>query len=274
MSLAVDYVCAQVAGAVCGVLMVGMGHPLDTIRVWYQTGNVKFQNLASIPNPKQILSLYRGILPPLFMNGTLVSIGFGFFTVGQQYTQKEVCDIYPIQMLAGGTAATIATAPMSFGMVYCKTQQQLLPAGAGPAERSLFTIGKDLVTQPRLWGRRGLTANLLWDCSCWTGWVGTYRLVLEKTDNPMLAGACGGAMGTLVAQPFDLARSTMIAGQNEKWNTGGIYNCMRHIVQNHGWKGLMRGYPLQFVRASSVHAVSLPAYDYVFDLLRRRFDET
>lgn len=56
-------------GALVGATQVLIGHPLDTLKVWHQT--------RSTPKIITPIKLYRGITPPLMINGMVHSIFFG-----------------------------------------------------------------------------------------------------------------------------------------------------------------------------------------------------
>ena len=61
------------AGSITGISQVLVGHPFDTIKVYYQNEVVQNKNRYSIRN------LYNGIRYPLFTSTLLVSLQFGIY---------------------------------------------------------------------------------------------------------------------------------------------------------------------------------------------------
>ena len=77
-----------------------------------------------------------------------------------------------------------------------------------------------------------------------------------------LAGAASGVVGQFIASPTDLIKVRMQAsgrGQGPKYN--GIMDAGRQIVQQHGIKGLWKGWGPNVQRAALVNLGELATYD-------------
>ena len=88
------------AGTIAGATGILVGHPLDTLKVRYQTGQIS-SNLTI--NRKYILDLYRGILPPLLTSGSVQSINFSLYEFFKKKLKTEYLRSHLSAVFCSGT---------------------------------------------------------------------------------------------------------------------------------------------------------------------------
>lgn len=104
-------------GLIAGASGVVIGHPFDTLKVFYQI------NPSKTTFNLNIRTLYRGILPPLLTSGSIQSINF---TLYEYFKSKIVCLNYGsgvtmfIAASSSGAMMSIITAPL--GMIKIRQQ--------------------------------------------------------------------------------------------------------------------------------------------------------
>ena len=109
------------AGLIAGASGVVIGHPLDTLKVFYQIHPSQASCNLSIRN------LYRGILPPLLTSGSIQSINF---TLYEYFKSKFIRFNYGtgttmfISASCSGAMMSIITAPI--GIVKIRQQTSRL----------------------------------------------------------------------------------------------------------------------------------------------------
>jgi len=277
---------AFLSGAVAGVANTLAGHPLDTLKVWAQTGQLRL-SAGTI----DLRALYRGLGPPLLTLPPLASLNFAVY----EHAREGLWRCYPqlpptlcafLAGLCSGYLLCHVTNPMNV----VKVQQQ---TGAAPRSDSMIRVAIGIV---RGSGWRGLfqgylphagmeglgRASYMATYSMTKGLFGLEDARRGRADGPgratgagslaarILCGSLAGMASWVTAYPFDVVRNNLMhTPQGPGAERIGAMECTRRILRTDGPAGLYRGLGFTLLRAGPVAAVTLPTYDLACDRLGR-----
>lgn len=268
-----------IAGSVAGSLGVVVGQPIDMLRVRQQIGKQQAKPTEGF------FSLFRGILPPLFMTGVVSSFQFGVFQSIQGHYEKmyiKRSSELPLwtHLVAGfgaGAALSVVTSPF----IIVKVQQQALGG-------SLTKTASHLMKMEGIKGLyRGFGAHFWADAVGRAVYMATYEALKRtaaSTNNQnstqttppltytqrLLAGAGAGMATWLAVYPADVIRSRIFALPPGKGNTLTQVGAVQRVYSEYGLMGFTRGLGLTMASAGPIAAVILPTYDYIFQTLQNR----
>lgn len=269
------------AGTVAGVANVAVGHPLDTMKVRWQT--------TGMQQTIQQRSLFAGISGPLLTTPMLAGVNFGlwdYFRVRLTVGCPEVfaADGYSRSPMlfcpeSASSGYSIFVAGVGSGWVCCnltvpmqnfKVQQQTAQADCRLSFRDVVkTVGwKSLF--------RGYAPHAFAESFgrgfYMLGFVVSKRTlgVDQKSDANLVTrifcGAIGGACAWVSIYPADTLRSRMM--KDFRMETySGVLDCMRKVYAEQGVLGFYRGVGVTLIRSMPVAAVTLPTYDYALSVL-------
>jgi len=124
-----------VAGFLSGMVNVSVGHPLDTIKVLYQTNS---------PLPRSILPYYRGFAVPLGLVPVENAIVFGVYHKSRPYFEKDA--IYGHALAGGlaGLAYALFASPMELAKIRLQTRKadEVRREAASVASCKMFTVNE------------------------------------------------------------------------------------------------------------------------------------
>ena len=135
-----------VGGTVGGALQAVVGHPLDTIKVRLQNNQTAGQGglrdvVRSMVREEGMLSLYKGVQAPFFLNGALNAVLFGVNSVSKDIVvaatgRRSHADLglHHVIVSALLTAPVYCAAVVPVELVKCRLQAQ--KGGHGSAEAS------------------------------------------------------------------------------------------------------------------------------------------
>jgi len=255
-----------VSGLIAGACGTVVGHPLDTVKIQLQVGDLKQK--AKI-NSFNILHLYRGFLPPLFTSG------IAQFMIMSLYENIKTNYLHDLTMNNNITnlQSTFIAASISGGFTsFISTPIQLIKI---QQQSSITPIGV-----------RQCIHNIVSKCG-WTGLFhgsipvgfiegvgrGVYMLCYEyfknilSNDNPndvtmnirIVSAASAGSISWLVMYPMDSIKSRRLSDLNEK----SSLQCFRYIWETGGIRAFYRGCFFAVVRSAPVAATILPLYEYI-----------
>ena len=273
-----------VAGLVAGASGVLIGHSFDTAKVQAQVG--KSMDRTSL------LSLYRGILPPLLTTGATRSMYFGVYesirpriAEGLHAPSSDRTAIF----VAGGLTGAI-TAPITAPIQRIKLVQQVEGGGLAVTVRRLVASGT-LV--------RGLGLHCLLETigsACYLSAYAVAKDVLQRhgaalgiapadvaVDPPLtlriLSGMCAGIVGWISIYPLDVLRSRVMSEtvplsadpaapprlRPPPLSAPSIFvmsaAAARDVYAHGGFLGFFRGLSFTLLRAAPVAGTVLPVYD-------------
>jgi len=91
----------------------------------------------------------------------------------------------------------------------------------------------------------------------------------------LMAGGIAGLIGWSASYPQDIIKSNLQITEKEsaiqyrsRYKDGGFWECGKHIVAKHGWKGLWSGFSICAARAFPANAAAFLAYEWTLRFLR------
>ena len=249
------------AGCIAGAFGQLVGHPLDTVKVWAQTGSKEALRLP-------FRALFRGIAGPIVSAGGVQSVRLGMYeTFRRCWGPSEASTPLPVVGLSSASAGLVVS------FILCplhrvKVAQQLYGGG-------LYATARQLRREGSLY--RGLPAVVLFEANglYMSAYVQMKRVLAGREGELRLwarvvAGASANVLTWAVLFPLDTIRSVQQStppGSHHQPPEGLVCSA-RRLVASGGWRRLYRGYGFTLLRAGPVAGVILPAFDgllYAFE---------
>ena len=259
------------AGWFAGAAGVLIGHAFDTAKVQAQVGKSSGGSL---------LTLYRGILPPLLTTGATRSLYFGVYEWVKPHAAAALCrptqDLTTVFVAGAGTG--FLTAPATAPIQRLKLVQQIeggslrstfsrlmasgtLARGLG-LHMTLETIGSGCYLVSYAAAKEALRCHgsgVLWNA----------REASQTSEEPLmlriLSGMAAGCAGWLSIYPLDVLRSRVMSAPPEARSREGIVQmtaaAIRNTYASGGLHGFYRGLSFTLMRAAPVAGTVLPVYD-------------
>jgi solute carrier family 25 carnitine/acylcarnitine transporter 20/29 len=172
----------NIAGFVSGLAQTIVGHPLDTIKVWRQSGR---------PSPNMTIPmLYAGVTYPALTSGLLCSISFGVAAQMKENHGHFVSGLY------AGAASGLLSAPIEYHKIG-------LQCGSGGL-RGL----RGLSEPPR---RMAISATVARDMVGYATYFPVYYYLNDKLGT-LTAGGIAGMVSWTVSYPLDSIKTSLQAG--------------------------------------------------------------
>lgn len=271
-----------VAGWTAGVTGTLVGHPLDSLKVWVQTG-VSPKNKSSARFKAGFSStvrrFYAGVSGPVITVGLIQSINFAVYDSTRRYWYYHFDspnadpsdgsylyrDSYTSVAVAGATAGA-ALSLITSPVLQIKTKQQ--------TSRDM-TFRKALshtVRHPTI----GFGTHFLVETTNRSIYFCTYELCkryfMNQDDNTtsltgrMISAGTAGISCWAVLYPLDALRSRLYASSGAGLDVSAR-DMVRIMHAENGWRSFYRGFAITTLRAGPVAAAILPVYDLVLDYL-------
>ena len=172
------YMDAYIAGSLSGFVQILIGHPLDTYKVWLQTGQKN----------KKFINIYNGIKYPLVINCIHNSVLFGTNNYLSHYINNQW-----ITGFITGIASSFICGPME---LYKIRDQSYKP--------------RPNISQIMI----GFYPTLLRECITGSLYFGTYHyLYHERKNSCLLSGGIAGVFSWLISHPIDTIKSQIQSGK-------------------------------------------------------------
>lgn len=285
-----------IAGWTAGVTGTLAGHPLDSLKVWVQTGRgTSFaKNQASTTmaatSPGMLSTIrrfYTGVSGPMLTVGLIQSINFTVYDATRRYWYYNVDkpnadpldgmyrdhDSYTSVAVAGATAGAILSMITS-PVLQIKTKQQT------NANMSFRTALKHTLRHPTV----GFGTHFAVETANRAVYFCTYeyckRHVFANQEKDgsssnnmsltgrMLSAGAAGISCWVVCYPLDALRSRLYATSGAGLNVSAR-RMTTIMLQENGWRSFYRGFAITTLRAGPVAAAILPVYDWVLDQLNQ-----
>lgn len=215
-------------GAFGGTVGLVMSHPIDTIKTCVQSNK---------PVPRNIISLYRGVLPPLFGMSLEKAIVFGTY----EYCKNNGLSTYLSGAISGFTASLVVTPYERLKII----------------RQSGSVLTKTDFLPNTLW--RGLSATFTREVPGFAIYFSTYETLKNKfyPDHnsitgigSMILGASAGSVAWLFIYPQDVIKTRM---QSDKSKIGFVQT-VNQIMKESGFRGFLKGFHFALMRAMPLHA--------------------
>lgn len=280
---------AFIAGSIAGAAGIFVGHPLDTLKTFAQTGRKR---------PDSVLSLFRGIHLQALVAGSIQSLHLGVYENLRRVLTPGLGDLdAPLWAHAcAGTTGGILVSTLTTPLSRIKVAQQLTGSGfvatlrAIGGVRSLYVGGLcTLVFEASRGGymvvyqcfKRALSSTTT-AAGREGGGVGEVTISL---GGRVAAGAAANVVVWAVMFPVETVRNVqqgeaaraLVAGSSserqlpqqlhQQHAPRGAIACARNLVREAGVRRLYRGWLLTVLRAGPVAGVMLPCFELVLPTL-------
>ena len=213
---------ATISGSVGGMLGVLASHPIDTVKVLYQSTGAKsiINTTKGIIRKYGYKGFYRGIIPPLLGFTAEKACVIGSY----EYMKKRTGNIY-LSSLWAGFICTFIISPME------KIKINMQNSSKNPY-RNLH---------------RGWVSTVLRETPSYVVYLVLYEKLKERFNSPFLNGATAGTVAWLTAYPADMVKTFC---QEHDYT---IRQATSKIYRAHGISGFFRGINLALLRAFILH---------------------
>ncbi|XP_058057204.1 mitochondrial 2-oxodicarboxylate carrier [Anopheles bellator] len=283
------------AGGSAGFVEVCIMHPLDLVKTRLQLQarpaaglpasttyyNGVFDCIRKMAQSEGVLSLYKGILPPVLVETPKRAVKFLTFEQYKRFflfgSDKPTPLTFSLAGLGAGVTEAILVNP--FEMVKVTLQANKNKMGQVP---STWAVTKQIINESGfgLNGlNRGLTAtigrngvfNMIYFGFYHSvkGIVPEYKDPVKEFLRKVTIGFVSGTLGSIVNIPFDVAKSRIqgpqpVPGQ-VKYRT--TFGSMAIVAREEGFAALYKGLTPKVMRLGPGGAIMLVVYDYVYAFL-------
>jgi len=277
-----------IAGGFGGSCLVGVGHPLDTIKVRLQTQITT----PGLPPPysgvldcakktlarEGVKGLYKGIVAPLIGVTPMYSacfLGYGFGQNLLRSSPDEVLSMTKI-FIAGNISAVFTTGIMVPGeRIKCLLQIQGQDGGpkkyAGPWDCAKQLVKEQGVARGLY---KGTVATFLRDGpgtgAYFVGYEFFKRLLADEKGHvsslaTLFSGGMAGIFNWLVGLPADVLKSRLQTAPEGTYT--GVADVFRKTVQAEGLGALYKGFGAVMIRAFPANAACFFGYESALKFL-------
>jgi len=269
----------MVSGSLGGVIEACLCQPLDVAKTRLQLDSQKrykgfYHCLSTIVREEGVRSLYKGLTPFITHLTLKYALRLGSFGVLRNAisTSKEESSLtrtFIAGLGAGALEAVVVVTPFEVLKTRLQKQKGMVKENLkyrGPLHCATTIIREEGV--PALW--KGVTATVIRQASN----QGTSFLAVQWVNNnlwgkiegdgqtlsvlkTLTTGFLAGAVGPLLNQPFDVAKSRMMAqeqiGIHRKYTSTG--QCLKMVGSQEGVLSLYRGLGLRLARVAPGQAI-------------------
>jgi len=283
-----------IAGGAGGACLVIIGHPLDTIKVRFQTMQIVpgqtppytgvIDCATKIIAKEGVLGLYKGMLAPLLGVTPMYSLcffGYGIgkkiFTTRETYSRQSPKDLMLIG-LAGATSGFFTTpilAPLERLKCILQIQNMNPPVEGEKRFKGPVDLGKHILKEGGIRSlNRGYWATNVRDSLGSVAYFSVYEVLKRKFKDYgsigiLCAGGFAGMANWLPALPVDTLKSRLQTAPEGKYT--GVRQVAAEIFAKEGtaggFKTLYRGIGPVMVRAFPANAACFWGYETVRKLL-------
>ena len=217
-----DYFAGTVGGAV-GILI---SHPVDTLRIRYQSAPGK---------PLNFLGLYKGVAPPLVGMMLEKSIVFGVYSSVKQHTSSHF-----LAGISAGIACTTIVTPIE--KIKINLQNGIPFKNMNLSLRSLYN---------------GYTPCLFREVPGFGLYFSSYNFMKQRFNQEdssfktMLCGGFSGVFAWIFIYPADVVKTRL---QSDTLKYPNVIECIRHTRSTLGISVFYKGVSLALLRAFQLHS--------------------
>lgn len=275
-----------VSGTCAGVVAKFFEYPFDTVKVRVQIAETGVYNgyvdcAMKLFRQEGFKGFYRGIAAPTFGAGMENAVCFAGYGCGLRLYDwiggtSHGKDPTPQQTIFAGAVSGLFVAKVLTPVELLKCVMQV--EHTLPREQRKYSGVVDVARD--VWRREGLKgmykgheATLVREVPGNAAWFGCYNLALymqtpagsHRDQLPAwriaLAGGCGGVMYWTAFFPADVVKTKMQL--NPACAQRGFLGTLVHQYQNHGIRGLYRGWSITAARAFPGNAIIFSVYEMV-----------
>ncbi|UJR17765.1 hypothetical protein I4U23_004663 [Adineta vaga] len=270
------------AGAIAGITEVLTMYPLDVVKTRSQLSVGKsmgtIASLRNIVKQEGMRRLYRGIIPPIFMETPKRATKFAANDMwGQFYRklfhiEKTTQSLSILTGASAGATETIIVVPFELVKVRLQDKQN-----AHLYSGTMDCLKKIIKSEGIFALYNGFEATLMRHITWNAGYFGVIFQVKSqlpakpKMLNDFIAGAIGGCVGTTLNTPFDVVKSRI---QNSpRTNLPSKYNwsipSLFIVAREEGFLALYKGFVPKVLRLGPGGGILLVVYNTLMDFFEK-----
>ena len=268
------------AGLTAGITGTLVGHPLDSVKVWIQTGTKPtVENATSQGMLSSIRRSYAGVVSPIVTVGLIQSINFAAYDSMRRYWYYHYEDPNGnpadkaylrndsfTSVAVSGVAAGVVVSAITQPVMMIKTKQQ-------SQNMKLIDAMKHSLRNPMV----GFGTHLFMETANRSIYFVTYEALKRRYSDAngnssltarMMSAAVSGVACWMFIYPSDVIRSRLYWASASGQQMNAL-QAIREMHAEHGWRSFFKGYGITMLRAGPVAAFILPVYDIVLDQLNK-----
>ena len=272
---------SSLAGLAAGITGTLVGHPLDSVKVWIQTG-IK-PNVGNTTSSLSILGSirrsYAGVASPIMTVGLIQSINFAAYDSMRRYWYYHYEDPHGdpadkaylnndsfASVALSGVGAGVVVSAITQPVVMIKTKQQ--------SQNMKFTEAiKHSIRHPMV----GFGTHLFMETANRSIYFVVYEALKRKYSDAhgnasmttrMTSAMAAGVACWMFIYPSDVIRSRLYSASASGRHLNAV-QVVREMHAEQGWRSFFKGYTVTMLRAGPVAAVILPVYDIVLEQLNK-----
>jgi len=281
------YLRVALAGGVAGATGSAVLYPIDSAKTLRQSNpnaykSVRHALLQMLQSKNAIQRVYKGILPAAMGAIPSSALYFGAYESSKVALQKlmgsssksTTTDDYRKRLFVHGLAAASGNVISSFVFVPKEVIKQQLQIKHG-AKTTVMSIVKEkgisglyagygatlLRNIPSATIRFVLYEELKrkWAANKGGNEGSTAQQQKLRAAGTFLAGAVAGSTSSFVMTPIDVVKTRLATGSCPL----GVKNCMLHVIQDVGWKGLYAGAGSRVLWSGAFSAIGFGTFELV-----------
>lgn len=196
-----------IGGFISGIVQTLIGHPFDTIKVYYQN---------SLKKKIKLTNLYRGISYPLLTNSCVTSLNFSVYS----YMREKFNTSHMISGGVSGIATGIVLTPIE-----------------------LYKIRRQLFVKSPVKPTKGFSSCLLREIPAFASYFSTYHYLKENNWSILNSGGIAGMVCWIITYPLDVIKTRVQSGKAQNimsaFKQGSLFNGISIC--------LLRSYPVNAI---------------------------
>ncbi|XP_076034144.1 mitochondrial 2-oxodicarboxylate carrier [Oratosquilla oratoria] len=283
-----------IAGGSAGFTEICIMHPLDVVKTRFQiqtTGNPAdpfyytsiFDCLRKMARNEGLLSLYKGVLPPVLVETPKRAVKFLSFEIYKQLCGTMTPTTFFLAGLGSGVTEAILVNP--FEVV--KVAQQANKADQKVAP-SVWKVTREIVRTQGIGFRglnKGVTATIGRNGVFNMIYFGVFHSVNSRVSQPkekwmqnvqkFAIGLVGGVIGSCANIPFDVAKSRIQGPQPEpgKIKYRSTFASIAIVYREEGLRALYKGLVPKVLRLGPGAGIMMVVYEHVHKYLTLRYPD-
>jgi len=264
-----------IAGSMSGVIRIGVGYPIETLKVRIQTiyGDKSIlSNTQKIYRTEGIRGFYRGSFGLFIGSSILTSIEFGTYSKVSKYigTNSNTTNFI------GGTLAGFVQSPLTIPIEHIRNRMQVTSL-MGEKYKNSYDAYKKIYMN---YGLKGIYKGSILTIIRDTPSTGLYFMSYRMTENrlqymdknnrlksiaPGISGVVAGLAFWIPIYPIDVIKNRIQTdGFNKsamKYN--GMFDCAKQLYKSDGILGFYRGFNACLLRSIPVHFAMFLCYENI-----------
>lgn len=268
-----------IAGSVSGIIRIGVGYPIETLKVRIQTAygdRSILSNTKKIYRNEGIRGFYRGSFGLFIGSSILTSIEFGTYSKFAKYIGSNSNTTNFI----GGTLAGFAQSPLTIPIEHIRNRMQVTSLTGGEYKNSYDAYKKIYMNHGMRGIYKGSILTIIRDAPSTGLYFMAYKMTEGKLQNmatnngfksiiPGISGVVAGLAFWVPIYPIDVIKNRIqtdeFTKQTMKYN--GAVDCAKQLYKSDGILGFYRGFNACLLRSIPVHFAMFLCYENIMGYL-------